>query len=105
LHEEKDVGLSILRITQTRGAASSLRKLSKELESNLMDHKVVVMDQMLADQMRATLGLGLRKDDYKPVTFYTRHYSPPDPDVKWWELKNDDDVDILSTLEPYADAA
>jgi hypothetical protein len=67
-----------------------------------MDHKVVVMDQMLADQMRATLGLGLRKDDCKPVIVQTRHYNPPDPDIKWWEIKHDEEVKIMSTLEPYA---
>jgi hypothetical protein len=107
MHEDRDTKMSILRITQTRGAASSLRKLCKELESNLMDHKAVVVDETLADQMRATLGLGLRKHDRKrnpkPVTINTKHYNPPDPEIKWWDLKDGQTVEITPTLEPYAD--
>ncbi|KAF2421236.1 Pkinase-domain-containing protein [Tothia fuscella] len=55
---------SVVRITQTRGAASTLRKICKQLEDDLRLLGDVVTDQAIAGELRQTLTLNL----YRPAS-------------------------------------
>lgn len=80
------VDYSVVRVTQTSGAASTLRKICKQLEQELLSHGVLVKDETLAHELKSTLGLDLHKLDSKkksPLIANTAYSTPESSGEAW----------------------
>jgi hypothetical protein len=63
-------GYSVMRITQTRGSAKTLRKMAQEVKAELLRGKYVVLDPGLAGEICDLLKTGLVKPKVtKPTMF------------------------------------
>jgi hypothetical protein len=80
------VDYSVVRITQTRGAASTLRKICKQFEEELISHGILVKEQKLAHELESTLGLDLHKLGVKrkrPMFASSPYYNSGQFDETW----------------------